>query len=54
MLRTSTFSETSFICAMMAGGVLCLEFSGSIFGIFVLKTLSGILPFLSLQLCEFI
>ena len=30
----------------MAGGVLCLEFSGSIFGIFVLKTQSGVLPFL--------
>ena len=30
----------------MAGGVLCLEFSGSIFGICVLKTQSGVLPFL--------
>ena len=30
----------------MAGGVLCLEFSGSIFGICVLKTKSGVLPFL--------
>ena len=31
---------------MLAGGVLCLEFSGSILGICVLRTQSGALPFL--------
>ena len=30
----------------MAGGVLCLEFSGSILGICVLRTQRGALPFL--------
>ena len=31
---------------MLAGGVLCLEFSGSILGICVLRTQRGALPFL--------